>query len=491
MLPAAVAGYAVALLGLACAPAPEPPGPEPPSACELQPQPALAPQLITVALPGAADPRHAPRPRGFAERLLFRHLYETLVRVDCQGRVQPALAETWRSEDDGRRWMFTLDATASFWDGSPVTARHVADSWRRGAPDEGLTTYPPPIDSVLIENDRVLVVQLDSPRPSARLFADPQLAVAAPASDSAWPRGSGPYRLEPSLPPVLTVRPALPAPAPSAAIAFQSFADADPRDLLDSGADVLVTGDPAALDYAAARGDFASAPLAWDRSYVLLSTTRVRALVAAAGATEGVIEPLPADLLEQLAGDAVRGDARAHLPPAWWEDPACGPVRLRVGGELPPIPPGAYQISGPRRIVYERGDGVARDLAERLVAIASLAARPSGPAQALARALPGLLEAGRPLLAVGLEPGDFDAALAGGTEFAFVLGLPRQVYDPCAGLWGLAARVQWLEFHWLEPGDVVLPLVDTRRYVITRPGATRLAVDWAGDLWVGPPDVRR
>ena len=38
---------------------------------------------ITIGLIDAVNPRHAPAPRTDAERLVFRHLYETPVRIDC------------------------------------------------------------------------------------------------------------------------------------------------------------------------------------------------------------------------------------------------------------------------------------------------------------------------------------------------------------------------------------------------------------------------
>src|SRR5205814_477497 len=45
---------------------------------------------VAIALTDPVDPAHAPLPRNVAERFVFAQLYETLVRVDCQGRVLPA-----------------------------------------------------------------------------------------------------------------------------------------------------------------------------------------------------------------------------------------------------------------------------------------------------------------------------------------------------------------------------------------------------------------
>src|SRR3989442_11791354 len=64
------------------------------------------PRTITIGLTEPVDPRHAPIARNDAERIVFRHLYETPVRVDCQGNVLPELTEKWVRDDDGRRWTF-------------------------------------------------------------------------------------------------------------------------------------------------------------------------------------------------------------------------------------------------------------------------------------------------------------------------------------------------------------------------------------------------
>lgn len=115
------------------------------------------------------------------------------------------------------------------------------------------------------------------------------------------------------------------------------------RDVLDSGVDVLITSDPAAVAYAATRPDYTSSPLPWDRLYLLLLPT--------GRGGQGGGDDLRAD----LATNVVRVDAR----PA--QSHGCGAV-------APVIGPGRRA-----RIVYAENDSVARALAERLV---SLTTRP-------------------------------------------------------------------------------------------------------------------
>src|SRR6266516_4231603 len=57
---------------------------------------------VTIALTDPVDPAHAPLPRNVAERFVFAQLYETLIRVDCRGRVLPALARSWEQGPEGR-----------------------------------------------------------------------------------------------------------------------------------------------------------------------------------------------------------------------------------------------------------------------------------------------------------------------------------------------------------------------------------------------------
>ena len=106
-----------------------------PDECALTSQPGEP--IATVGLTDRIDSSHAPRPSNDGERLLFRQLYETLVRADCMGRVIPGLAASWRLDGDGRTWIVTLRENARFSDGTMATPADVRASWMRdGAGDE-------------------------------------------------------------------------------------------------------------------------------------------------------------------------------------------------------------------------------------------------------------------------------------------------------------------------------------------------------------------
>jgi hypothetical protein len=260
---------------------------------------------------------------------------------------------------------------------------------------------------------------------------------------------------------------------------FLQFPNADARDVLRGGYDVLITADQSAIDYAEPQPSYVSIPLPWDRSYVLFSTTRVREL-----RTGGEPDLLSADLLAALARDAVRADARGHDSPAWWDDlSACGALSPLPGG-LPRIPSGAYRTSGPKRIVYPETDPVARDLVNRIVALASEGVGASQSAESLAAAVPGLNTGEAHLLATGLSGDRLEESLRYGEEFAYVVPLPRIVLDPCFAARNLMSRVEWLAPQLLDLAATLVPLVDTRRYVVAASGRTGLYLDWDGTVLI-------
>lgn len=58
-------------------------------------------------------------------------LFETLTAFDPGLTLRPALAESWRVEDEGRRVVFTLREGLAFSDGGPLRAEDVVRSWLR------------------------------------------------------------------------------------------------------------------------------------------------------------------------------------------------------------------------------------------------------------------------------------------------------------------------------------------------------------------------
>jgi len=294
---------------------------------------------ITIGLSEAVEPRHAPFARNDAERIVFRHLYETPVRIDCDGHVRPELAEQWEKADGGRRWTFRLRDGAQFWDGAPVTAQdivfgHGGAGYTLSAPEKSVVTV-----TFAKEQDDVPPV-----------LGDPGLAVTKPAPDSSWPIGTGSYWATSATTTPQEIRAHTPR---GDTLVFKFAASGDARDLLDAGVDLLVTRDRALRDYAATLQNHEVAALPWDRTYVYVTAE------AGGGSTRF-------DGLEQ----AVRAEARRAEGDFWWRDlRACGIAR----DSAPPAP------TGQRRILYPRGDPTARELAGRLAALTHAVATGRAP----------------------------------------------------------------------------------------------------------------
>lgn len=364
---------------------------------------------FTIALTDSVDLSHA-RPVNDSERLAFRNMRADLLRVDCQGDLRPGIIHTWTADSPGTLTL-TLEIPSHTSMSGLMSAAAVAASLAPGG--EAKT---PGIDSAVVLNDRQLrlftTASLDT---VLRALADPGLAVPegipmqGPERGKVLDLGADQPALQLRLPPL-----------------------GDPRDALDRGADLIVTRDPALLEYAARRPEFTVHPLPWSRTYILVQPAPAPSLTSVTTAAER----------QALARDAVPADARGAEPPYWWLESSCPAT------EASTVPPASD------RIVYLREDEVARALTERLVALA-------GP--------------GSRLRATGLEQPQLTAALRQGSERAYVVSLPTNPLQPCRELRGFPA------------GARTRPLIDTRAHAIVRQGAPPLSVDWDGAIRVVRP----
>src|SRR6266513_147696 len=351
-----------------------PGGGETPNENCLLPTGAVANQraTVTIGLSEPVDPRHVPFARNDAERVVFGELYETPVRLDCDGHVQPELAGTWMKEDDGRRWTFRLRDDAQFWDGAPVMARDIVF----GKGGSGYTLAAP--------ENRVVTVMLAKPKDDVPgVLADAGLTVLKAAPDTSWPIGTGSYWATSATTSAQEIR------AHSArgdTLVFKFAASGDARDLLDAGVDLLVTRDRALRDYAATLKDIAVVALPWDRTYVYVTAEAGGTRIDGGGGG-----------LEQ----AVRADARRAEGGSWWLDlRPCG----IAPGTAPPASTGAG--GGQHRILYSRSDATARELAGRLAALTHG-------------------------VATGRSGDDFSDARMSGRDWGYIVALPRVPADPC------------------------------------------------------------
>jgi hypothetical protein len=449
------------------------PDPQPPQVVDPPPR-AAADECALIALPGEPittvglteriDPANALHPSNASERLLFGQIYETLVRVDCMGRVRPGLASSWRVDDRGVRvWYVALREDARFSDGAPVTAADVRAGWTRdGAAGELETHVKRHVSAVHVLDDRTLGIQLSTPRIDAPLvLAHPDLAVAKRVADSPLPLGTRSSRLDVApdrtrgvgLSELTISRDNLPP------LRFV-VAPGDPRDLLDAGVDLLLTRDPATLDYAAALPHLQRVPLAWQRTHVFVTPWR-----------SSPSPSLSDDARQALANDAVRGEARGAQGPFWFETTRCHPWPL-AGRD-----PGARPTP---RIVYDASDGTARDLAERIVALAKA---PDPSSMTLLDAILPDPPQRRIERATGLTGEALATARYLGIDAGYLFSVDSRPLEPCNDLYAWVGA-----FPSLTPGTIV-PLVDTRLQAVVRHGTSGATVEFDnGLLLVGVND---
>jgi hypothetical protein len=394
------------------------------------------------------DRANVPEPTNGAERLAFAQAYETLIDVDCDGHPRPALAASWTLDATRTRVTLSIREDARFWSGKPVTAGDVVAAWRATA--EGSAPSAPVSRQIAggstIVDDHTLIVSL--PDTAWLVLARSALAVYRPDSAVRWPEGSGPYRIADSSSDAPPGQLVLSPPATSAdpQLLIRRTSSGDPRDAMDTGVDVLVTADPNAVSYAAARADLTAFPLPWTRTYAL----------AVPGGAPRIVEVLlrpdsqSAAMRQSLARDAVHAEARPAEPPYWWSAAgACGAA-----------PAARVAEARSNRVVYRRDDVVARGLAERLVAVHPQA------------------------VAAGLPPNEFASALSAGRDQGYVLDLPRVSLSSCRDVADLRSRAPWLASGGAADANLV-PLIDSRETAILKRGRVSATVDWRGVLHFG------
>jgi hypothetical protein len=416
--------------------------------------------IATVGLSERVDPANAPHPSNDSERLLFRQLYETLVR--------PGLAASWRLDGNGRTWIVTLRDNARFSDGAPLTAADVMSSWTTDGIGGGLRSQPNRyVQSIELADDRTLAITLRSEMANEPLvLANANLAIAKRTADSPWPLGTRAVRIAPGrATPDSGGRSVITLTGAPQASTFDTGGDAwfirflvapnrDGRDFLDEGADLLLTRNPATIGYAAALPQFSSVPLAWQRTHVFISRRLGRSS-----------PPPPVEVRQTLARDAVRGEARGADGPFWWQGLVnCEVPRARSQD------PGAAPTG---RIVYDTNDEASRDLAERLVGIARAS---SGPAVAnldsiVPRSLSQTFQR-----AIGMTGTALSLALTRGDDAGYVVAFESRALDPCQDVRALVDRIQWLD------PETIVPLVDTRLLAIARRGRSGVTTEWDGGL---------
>jgi len=312
----------------------------------------------------------------------------------------------------------------------------------------------------VLDGQRLRVRLTERRQQVPREFADPAFAVVGEPDFSGWPLGSSPHR--PSGPtreagPVGDVWMITAYPVHVASwtvLRFRVAAGVDPRSLLDSPVDLLITNQLKAEE-ASQWPDFDFRLLPWQKIYVLTSPSEHQ--------LEALKPLFPVSRRDALARDVLRTAARGAAPPTWWdESESCG---------LAFSPGQAHRPE--QRVVFDAADLHARALAERVVALSA-----------------------DPLHAEGLAPGAFASSLRQANDLLYVFALPSQVVSPCAEMQDLFQKAPWIPGRSArQPGSPMgirelsletrlLPLVETRPILMARRGLVGIDIGADGTLWL-------
>lgn len=125
-------------------------------------------------------------------RMLISLLYEGMFTVNNQFRAEPVLCESFKMYNEGRSYVFTIDPTAKFSDGSPVTAQDVVACIDAGRASGIYMERLSHIDYYTVQEDGTLLIHVETPYENLPLMLDIPIVKASTVNDP-FPVGSGPY----------------------------------------------------------------------------------------------------------------------------------------------------------------------------------------------------------------------------------------------------------------------------------------------------------
>ena len=176
-------------------------------ACGGSAPPAAGPAVLRIGWAGSPDALHPGTAVLSQAYTLFNLVYDSMFRLELDGRFTPVLARQWQASEEGRTWTFALRPGFVFRDGQPLTARDVAFSYNfyRDHPEFPLlSTYTRVLEQVSAPNDSTVVIRLREPVPDIQsqlvfLYVLPEHVWGAHAQDSRFTDetmiGSGPFSL--------------------------------------------------------------------------------------------------------------------------------------------------------------------------------------------------------------------------------------------------------------------------------------------------------
>jgi peptide/nickel transport system substrate-binding protein len=149
------------------------------------------------------EPPHLDPTAGAAaaiDEVVYANVFEGLTRIDRNGVVKPALAQSWTVSDDGLTYTFTLRAGVTFHDGSGFDSADVKFSLEQAMAEDSTNAQKglfEPIAKVETPDDRTVVVTLKQPTGNFLFnlgWGDAVIVAPESAADNkSKPVGTGPF----------------------------------------------------------------------------------------------------------------------------------------------------------------------------------------------------------------------------------------------------------------------------------------------------------
>jgi peptide/nickel transport system substrate-binding protein len=157
-----------------------------------------------ILMGAVLEPPHLDPTAGAAaaiDEVVYANVFEGLTRIDRNGAVLPALAESWEVSEDGKRYSFKLRAGVTFHDGSSFEASDVVFALERARGEDSVNAQKAlfePIDSIAAAGDDGVVITLK--RPTGNFLFNMgwgDAVIVAPetaGANKSNPVGTGPFK---------------------------------------------------------------------------------------------------------------------------------------------------------------------------------------------------------------------------------------------------------------------------------------------------------
>ncbi|WP_246449293.1 ABC transporter substrate-binding protein [Paracoccus amoyensis] len=166
--------------------------------------PALAQDAITLGM--VLEPPNLDPTGGAAaaiDEVVYANLFEGLTRFGPDGTIQPALAESWEVQEEGRVYVFHLHKGVKFHDGSDFTAEDVVFSLDRARAEDSTNAQKvlfegiESVEAVDPLTARVTLTAPDGNFPFKMAWGDAVMLDQASVADIATkPVGTGPFKFD-------------------------------------------------------------------------------------------------------------------------------------------------------------------------------------------------------------------------------------------------------------------------------------------------------